>query len=522
MNGTEKKSSPRAFISPSSLVRLEGDAAFTGDGERLSEAEAPALSDRDFDQAMERLGPFKATDVFAVALSGGADSLLLALQMARWCSSRDLAFHTVTVDHTLRPDSGLEALWCNWQMGRRGIAHDSLIWKRNETGQQKKVTQSEARKARYALLDHWCQRQGVTHLCTGHHRDDQLETVLMRREKKSGPFGLAGMSMVVERPFGLLIRPLLGVPKAGLTRRLRDEEQPWLEDPSNSRTDYLRSRIRTVLGDMSPEECEQLCETTRALGQRRHDLERAANHYLLEHARVSPQGFVELGLEAGWLDEPENRDVLALAIRRSLQLLSDVEHLPDLKSCLDLLQPLQELAGNNQTAAGRSKPHFRQNLAGCIVQSRGRRALQILRENRGLPVVGLEAGEQRAPGQPVRWDARYDLCYNCELLLRWLQDSGVIADGNAKLSVERTALNAVRDATGKQFGQTVCQTLPALYVDGRCLAVALEAVVSEYEGVEYPVLPLFCAQNASIVPFEALMVRWKPKKSVIEHPFTVA
>ena len=513
MNSTEKKNSPRAFISPSSLVRLEGDAAFTGDGERLFEAEASVLSDRDFDRAMKRLGPFKATDVFAVALSGGADSLLLALQMARWCSSRDLSFHTVTVDHTLRPDSGLEALWCNWQMSQRCIAHDSLIWKRSEAGRKKckGTTQAEARKARYALLDLWCKRQGVTHLCTGHHRDDQLETVLMRQEKKSGPFGLAGMSMVVERPFGFLIRPFLGVPKASLTRRLRDDGQPWLEDPSNSKAGYLRSRMRSAFRTMPVKECEQLCETTRALGQRRHDLERAANHYLLEHARVSPQGFVELALEDGW-PELENRDVLALAIRRSLQLLSDVEHLPDMKSCLDLVRPLLNIAGNDLTETGRSKPYFRQNLAGCIVQSRGRRALRIMRENRGLPIVGLEAGKRRVPGQPARWDARYDLCYNRGLLLRWLQDSGAIADRNVNLSVGKAAPKAVRDATGKQFGQTVCQTLPALYVDGRCLAVALEAVVSEYEGVEYPVLPLFCAQTASIVPFEALMVRWNPKK----------
>jgi len=80
-------------------------------------------------------------------------------------------------------------------------------------------------------------------LFTAHHQDDQIETVLMRVLKGSGPAGLAGMAS----RRGPLVRPLLGVPRAELLAHARDAGlDPW-DDPANRDPRHLRSWIRGSL-----------------------------------------------------------------------------------------------------------------------------------------------------------------------------------------------------------------------------------------------------------------------------------
>ena len=58
--------------------------------------------------------------------------------------------------------------------------------------------QEAARAARYRLLGGVVPRPGCLHLLTGHHREDQVETYLLRRDAHSGADGLAGMSAIRE------------------------------------------------------------------------------------------------------------------------------------------------------------------------------------------------------------------------------------------------------------------------------------------------------------------------------------
>jgi tRNA(Ile)-lysidine synthase len=56
--------------------------------------------------------------------------------------------------------------------------------------------ESMARKIRYHLLLNAMKLEGLQIMCTGHHHDDQIETALMRLNKGSATFGLAGMRNV--------------------------------------------------------------------------------------------------------------------------------------------------------------------------------------------------------------------------------------------------------------------------------------------------------------------------------------
>jgi tRNA(Ile)-lysidine synthase len=80
-------------------------------------------------------------------------------------------------------------------------------------------------------------------VAVGHHRDDQVETVLMRLFRGTGPMGLRGI-LPVKGPF---IRPLLQVDRREILAFLEEVGQPWRTDATNLEGDNLRARIRREL-----------------------------------------------------------------------------------------------------------------------------------------------------------------------------------------------------------------------------------------------------------------------------------
>ncbi len=198
--------------------------------------------DRDvFAGLMDPLGPFEDRPHLALGVSGGRDSLALALCAAEWVRARGGCVAAVTVDHGLRPESAAEARQAGEWLAAQGIAHHVLEWAgpRPETG-----IEAAAREARYALLAEFCRAYGILHLLVGHHAADQAETVLIRRARRSGADGLAGMAAVRETPDLRILRPFLDVPRARITATLLERGLNWIEDPSNSDTRFARAAIR--------------------------------------------------------------------------------------------------------------------------------------------------------------------------------------------------------------------------------------------------------------------------------------
>ncbi len=84
-------------------------------------------------------------------------------------------------------------------------------------------------------------------MLTGHTRDDQAETVLMRLAAGSGTAGLAGMRAErVLAPGIVLGRPFLHLPKAILTAWCEARGIPYLRDPSNADPRFARGRLRAA------------------------------------------------------------------------------------------------------------------------------------------------------------------------------------------------------------------------------------------------------------------------------------
>jgi tRNA(Ile)-lysidine synthase len=181
----------------------------------------------------------------AVAVSGGADSLALLLLAA---GARPGQVAAATVDHGLRPESAVEAAGVAALCRTLEIPHAVLAVAVAPAGAG---LQAAAREARYAALGGWMRARGADTLLTGHHRDDQAETLLMRLLRGSGVAGLAGIRarapFPAAGPGARLARPLLAWGRGELEAIVRDSSLVPVADPSNTDEAYDRARLRRLM-----------------------------------------------------------------------------------------------------------------------------------------------------------------------------------------------------------------------------------------------------------------------------------
>jgi len=192
---------------------------------------------------MAGLGPFEPGPRIAAAVSGGADSMALALLADHWVRQTGGSLLALVVDHGLRPESGEEAAVTVSRLDALGIAAKLLTI----TGLARGPALAErARAARFAVLARACGETGILHLLLGHHAADQAETVLIRALGGSGTAGLAAMAPLVETRTTRLLRPLLGISPVALRQFLAQAGVGWVEDPSNVDMHELRPRLWPV------------------------------------------------------------------------------------------------------------------------------------------------------------------------------------------------------------------------------------------------------------------------------------
>ncbi|MBA4286899.1 MAG: tRNA lysidine(34) synthetase TilS [Xanthomonadaceae bacterium] len=126
-----------------------------------------------------------------------------------------------------------------------------------------------AREARYALLR--AQMRPGDLLVTAHHRDDQVETVLLRLIRGVGVHGLAAMRPLTTFAPGQLWRPLLDQPRAALRDYAERHALTWVDDPHNDDPRYARSWLRQQflpgLRARFPQTDDSLARTARLAGE---------------------------------------------------------------------------------------------------------------------------------------------------------------------------------------------------------------------------------------------------------------
>lgn len=160
-------------------------------------------------------------------------------------------------------------------------------------------------------------------IAVAHHADDQVETVLLRILRGTGPDGLAGMAEARTDEAGfLIIRPLLGVRKADLAAYCREEGIPVRQDSTNEEAAYRRNRIRLELlpelETYNPNVREALLRLSRIAADDRDHFVDAAAHALSGLTKKQGGGSILLdgpGLRA--LDKSVRVRTLLLAAKEA-------------------------------------------------------------------------------------------------------------------------------------------------------------------------------------------------------------
>jgi len=222
----------------------------------------------DSDDLLERLQALTAAyspSRWIVAFSGGIDSTVLLHALAT--SDSEIPLLAMHIDHGMQTDSG------SWDSHCESIA-DAL----NVDYQSRKVIVSDtsengpeaaARQARYAALLSVVQDGDC--LLSGHHENDQAETLLLNLMRGSGPAGLAGIGARQAFGRGLLLRPLLGIPLQDITGYANHHNLSWIDDPSNADTrfdrNFLRSEIVPSLAARWPAVSNRLRRSAELVGE---------------------------------------------------------------------------------------------------------------------------------------------------------------------------------------------------------------------------------------------------------------
>lgn len=222
-----------------------------------------------------------------LACSGGADSTALALALGSSAGSDVVIGH---VRHDIRP--GNETLADEQAVERLaqrlGIA---LLRRCVHVAKTPGNLEANARRARYAALVEMAREAGCGFVATGHQGDDQLETMLMRLVRGSGPRAMAGMASrrPLERAGGqgpavVLVRPMLGVSRSQSEDLCRAAGIAWRQDSTNSDVTRWRSRLRVdvvpVLRELRVDLHRRALTTSELLRDAAEALEREAQSLL--------------------------------------------------------------------------------------------------------------------------------------------------------------------------------------------------------------------------------------------------
>tara|TARA_B110001452_G_scaffold246757_1_gene232309 strand:+ start:24 stop:1058 length:1035 start_codon:yes stop_codon:yes gene_type:complete len=189
---------------------------------------------------------------FAVAVSGGPDSLSLAFLAKNFSIIHNLKFKCFIVDHKLRKESSSEAKIVLDVLKKIGINCKILKWNGKKPSSN---IQSIARNKRYSLLVKECKKYKIKNLLLGHHQDDLFENFLIRMLRGSGLNGLISLSNLTKdknENFNFL-RPLLTIEKKDLLYVSKKVFNFFIKDPSNQNTNFKRIRIRNLLNKLEKE-----------------------------------------------------------------------------------------------------------------------------------------------------------------------------------------------------------------------------------------------------------------------------
>ena len=176
-----------------------------------------------------------------LCVSGGLDSVSLLHILQRLSALLLLKLHVLHFNHRLRPEAENEQAFVKSLAKHYKIPFHYRTAKHLKPGQA--GLQETARQWRIEESIKILKNISADCIATGHHADDQTETLLMKWLRGAHISNLQGM-LWKKPPF---IRPLLNCRKKELKQFLQSNNLSWMEDSTNLSSSYLRNRVRLEL-----------------------------------------------------------------------------------------------------------------------------------------------------------------------------------------------------------------------------------------------------------------------------------
>ena len=199
---------------------------------------------REFVLARELYAP---GDRLVTAVSGGVDSVVLLDLLAEERERSGITIVIAHFNHGLRPGAAEEDAAFVQRLGSLYAVpvHLGSGPVKEEAQRQRRGLEDAARTLRYAFLEQVRVDTGSTRIATGHHADDNAETVLLNLLRGSGVRGLAGIPAT--RDNGRIVRPLLFATREEIQAYAAARGLQWRDDASNDSEAHRRNIVRHQL-----------------------------------------------------------------------------------------------------------------------------------------------------------------------------------------------------------------------------------------------------------------------------------
>lgn len=227
--------------------------------------------------------------LYLVALSGGADSIALALMM----KEAGLNIHALHCNFHLRGeeserDEKFVRHFCDKNDIPLYVCHFDTRTLAKEHGVS---IEMEARELRYNWFAEQALKLNAEAICVAHHKDDQAETLLLNLIRGTGLRGLSAMHPDRTIKGLRILRPLLGITKQEILDYLSSRQQEYVTDSTNLERDALRNRIRLdvlpLLRELNPNITDCLARTAHNVRMELDSDSEEASY----HRWLSPLGF---------------------------------------------------------------------------------------------------------------------------------------------------------------------------------------------------------------------------------------
>ena len=214
---------------------------------------------------IEKYKLLKSSELYLVALSGGADSVALLLLL----KNAHFNVHAAHCNFHLRgEESDRDEAFCVELCKGLGVELHRAHFDTREYAELHKVSiEMAARELRYRWFEQLREDIGAAGICVAHHRDDSVETVLLNLVRGTGLRGLTG----IQPRNGCILRPLLCVSRAEIEAFLAEKGQKYVTDSTNLKADVQRNIVRLevlpLLRKLNPAVAENIQRTAENLSE---------------------------------------------------------------------------------------------------------------------------------------------------------------------------------------------------------------------------------------------------------------